>query len=121
MDKATVKELRDKITTAITEAIGSNYAVSLGTIRFDDNGMHGTLTVSEKDASGTPGEFKRNAMKFGFLETDYLRIFHSGGQIYRLVGFNPRAKKFPCIVTRMDGTKFKMSAEIVLLKMASTP
>jgi len=58
--------------------------------------------------------FKRNATYFGLKSADLGRTFRSGGNEFKIVGLNTRAKRFPILaVSTADGRGFKFPADQV--------
>lgn len=70
-------------------------------------------------------DFERNAVFFGFKPEHYGREFSMGGDTYRLVGFNFRARAMPFKGERVtDGAPFKFrdsSKDTILRQVDKVP
>jgi hypothetical protein len=62
--------------------------------------------------------FKRHAIRFGFVPTDLNKKFRSQGVLYKITGLNPRRHKYPISVERADGRKFKFPAWRVIAALS---
>jgi hypothetical protein len=89
--------------------------VELGNISFRDNQFTTKMTVTNVgDASTSLAEVKFGNLcsKYGFQKSDYNRTVMVNGKKYKLVGFKPRATRYPCIVENVKG-QYKMGAFMV--------
>jgi hypothetical protein len=84
--------------------------LELGNIRFTENQFSSKLTVTNVgDASTSLAEVKFGTLckKYGFTKSDYNRTLVVNGKKFKLVGFKPRATRYPCIVENQNG-QYKM-------------
>ena len=89
--------------------------LELGNIRFSDNQFTTKLTVTNiGDTSSSLEEIKFAELctKYGFSKSDYNRTVKVNGRKYKLIGFKPRATRYPCIVENHNG-KYKMGTFVV--------
>lgn len=90
--KQAIKELEEKY----------NFEISLTKISYSDNDFTGTMKVVEKAGgkSGQQIEFEKYCRLYDLKESDYRRPVQSltRGKSFVLVGFSPRAKKYPYLV-----------------------
>ena len=80
---------------------GNKFTTKLTVINFDD-----TLTSLEEVKFG---EF---CSKYGFTKSDYNRNVIVNGKKFKLVGFKPRATRYPCLVEN-DRGQYKMGTYMV--------
>lgn len=116
-----VKQIRAEIDAAM-RAIGAKHgmAFTLGTIKFDSAQMRGTLTG--RKTGSTTGSTASGATvvvtvpaaalnKFKALGIDPTKRYSIGGAVgaAKFVDYVPRRPKYPFVVERSDGKRFKVS------------
>lgn len=91
-------------------------SLSIGTIRYSsstfDFRVNGVILEGGKDAERI--EFEEVCGRYGFKPEDYGKLFTTakGGTVYRLIGFNPRGRKYKVIMERLsDGKSVKAMLE----------
>ena len=107
--RAKVKTIRTEIDKALA-AVAAKHGVefSLGTIRFSDTDLRGTLKCVSADKDAGRKMFERDAFRVGVKKDAYGKTFTSNGKTFRITGINTRAKKYPiCAETVNRGDKYK--------------
>jgi hypothetical protein len=80
--------------------------------------------IKQLDANGNEmdsraKDFIKYAASYGLKESDFLAEFHSNGEVFRIVGFKPKARKYPVLAEKVrDGKTYKFPAERVKLLLA---
>lgn len=95
--------------------------LELGNINFKDTQFTTKLTVTNVgDATTSLEEIKFGTLcsKYGFTKSDFNKTVMVSGKKYKLVGFKPRATKYPCIVENTKG-RYKMGTYMVKNGMKS--
>lgn len=115
------QEIND-VLKQIGEAHGIN--IELQRMKYDKFGFKGYIegqTVTE-DSQGGNGidwqkkyrdEFLRNCKLFGFEEKHLGQPVHLESGIYKLIGFQPRAKKYKVICENGKGRAFRFHVNII--------
>ena len=106
----TIKELREEIAGALHD-IEKAYDITfeIGNIRFDNNTFRTQLqcflAVSEESERML---FEKYCACYGLHPSDYKRTFEMCGQIYRLIGFDTKARKYCYVVENIaSGEKMR--------------
>jgi len=120
-DHEKVAELRPLLQKWAKETYGEDCVLELGTLKFNANQVSGRITISMKDSEGVPSAFSRLAPSMGLKSSDYQRLFKVSGSMYRVVGINPRAKKYPILAQKHDGEKFKFAVDTVTRNWYEAP
>ncbi len=115
-DKATLQNMREDIDRALV-SVAAKYGceVYAGNIKYDNVTATVSVSFNKKGANEMSAEqnlFNTYCRNYGFLPEHYRKPLESGGKIYYLVGFNPRARKNYCIIEK-DGSKYTASPELV--------
>lgn len=123
LDKDKVQMLRKGIQQQL-DNLGRTYGmtISLGNIRFDGLSFRTKLEAHiNSPASGASFEqeaFNASCYMYGLTPEDYLKEVTLSGSKYKgikanLVGFNPRAKKYPVKVRTSNGALVKSTRHIL--------
>lgn len=119
--KPFLREAREEMEAALKE-FGEKYGltITVGSASFMP-GPGGNATFKVELATQTDdgeantrraADFKRYAPMYGFKPEHLFGEFTYAGTRYKLVGFSPKASRFPLIVERVpDGKAFKMPLE----------
>lgn len=109
-----VKQFREDF-MKLNHALELKYGMKLelGSISFRSDSLSAKVTGyvvggDVDDANLEELEFKNLCHKFGMRPEDYGREFESCGRTYKLIGFLPKAKKYPYIGLASNGTKYKL-------------
>lgn len=89
--------------------------LELGRITFTNHQFSGKLTVINVDDPSTNLEevkFGNLCTKYGFTKSDYNRTVMVNGKKFKLIGFKPRATRYPCLVENDKG-QYKMGTYMV--------
>lgn len=115
MNMATVdlKKFQTEVELALA-AVAEKYGceVAAGNIKYDATSADITLYFKSKGENGESAEevdFKKHCENYGFSKEDYGTKVNLNGKTYRLIGFNPRARKNSCIITDSNGKQFVCS------------
>ena len=118
--KESVKQTRNDINAALlqlSKVTGLDF--SIGTIRFDANGMRTTLTGVKRGAGGTSTTTAattktvnlaivgKQVLGQAFNEADKYHSLSLG--TVKIVGYNSRAKAYPFIVQTTGGKNYKIT------------
>lgn len=80
-------------------------------VTFGNNRMDFKIAVTSNNDDAVSEAFNNLCGRYGLATTDYKAIKQIQGINYQLLGFDPRARKYPCIVLDMSrNVKMKMSA-----------
>lgn len=101
---AAVKAEADKL--GITVTFG-NARYSPSTIEFKAKCAVGNKETAERN------EFERLAPSVGVDPSAYGETVIVQGEIYKLVGVNPRAPKYPLIGERSDGKRYRFTTRVL--------
>lgn len=108
-----IKEFREDF-LKLNKAIEMKYGVALkvdkisyGSDSFSFN-VKAFSNSSGDDISVEQLEFNKLCPRYGFKPSDYMREFEYNNQIFKLIGFLPKAKKYPYIGLSHDGCKYKL-------------
>lgn len=125
--RTNLASLRTDIEKALNE-VGQKHqiALTIGNIRFSANEFRTKLeafiandtgnTVGAKDVRSLKeyNDLKENGSLFGLSESDYGKTFMSQGRVYKIVGLNSNAPKFPIIAEEVGtGKSYKFKETIV--------
>ena len=116
-------EFRSDVEAAL-EDVGEKYDVSIeaGSISYSDIEFKMGLKMKKKNVDGKSFEqaaFEKHCKMFGFKPADYRREFKeratrgTGTEVWKLVGFNPNAPKYPMIVENSQGKQYRMTLDAV--------
>lgn len=110
------EEFREDVNTALG-SVKEKYKVGLDikTIRYDAKTfrftVEGVFLVGDKSSEQTV--FDNNCFKYGLNKSDFNSILFIEGKRYKIVGINPKARKYPIIVEDDSGNKVKASTEVL--------
>ena len=102
----------EKALAAVAEKYGCD--VKAGKIKYDSTSINLSLDFlahGENGESGEQVEFAKLCLKYGFLPSDYRRPVVIDGQTLYLIGFNPKARKYHCIISDLHGRQFGCTPE----------
>ena len=115
-----LKAVRPKINEALL-AIGKEFDLGFqaGSVSYDDKTATFKLNVGVKNDDGTvvsreAVDFERCGEQYGFEAGDLNRDFEQNGVRNTIIGLCVKAPKFPVLVARADGKKYRMRASHVL-------
>lgn len=119
MNKSTIKQIRKDIDAAL-ESVEEKHGITLelGNIRYSDFQFTTKLKATvvgdagDEDLAKFKAALAKNPLQFEEIaEEDFGEEFEFHGETFKLVGLNPRAKKFPLIgekISRSDNRRYKM-------------
>jgi ribulose-5-phosphate 4-epimerase/fuculose-1-phosphate aldolase len=113
LDRDTISQLRKSLHAALTkfaQAHGLDSA-SVGNISYSSTSFTAKIEFMLADAEET--EFARHAALVGLRPEDYGRLITVDGREFRVVGVDPRCRKYPVTVRCSDGKVFKMNLNTV--------
>jgi hypothetical protein len=90
--------------------------VNLGKIKYDENEIDIAIEFHARGDNGESGEqalFNRICSSYGFKPEHYNKSFVLDKGVYKLVGFNPKARKYHCIIADESGNKYTAGIESV--------
>lgn len=108
----------EKALAAIAEKY--NCDVTAGKIKYDDSLINISIDFKARGKNGESGEqveFNKLCERYGFKPEHYNNSFIMDGQTYRLVGFNPKARKYYCIIMDNRGKEFCCTIDAVKIGM----
>jgi len=91
-----------------------NVKFDLGRITFTESNFRTKLEcTSTADRSGNTVDprqvkFDQNSWRFNIAKDAFGKTFTKGGRKYKIVGLNPRAKKYPLNCEAPNGQQWKM-------------
>jgi hypothetical protein len=105
------KEMLQKIRLEVAQAlkpIAEKYdgIFTVGNIKYDDTKADINLTLllnGEDGESAEEVEFNKYARAYGFGPADYGKVIFIEGVAYQFYGFAPKARKYPCLLRKVDG------------------
>jgi hypothetical protein len=117
----------DQIISAVREAVAAveaKYGIKLAPAKgtYTNDNLKVRLEFSEPTKSGEfmdseAKELQKYASIYGLPEDAYGKEFYDNGRKYKVVGIAPRRSRFPIIVQREDGKKFKYPLDLVKFKL----
>lgn len=121
---ASLKLLREEIDAALA-AITKKHGVSMSIGKISFSAQQCSTTLSMVAACNT-GEaqnpekvnWDKYAELFGLSKDDFGKTFQDGGKTYKVDGVAPRSTRFPIIVEREDGQRFKFPESRVKLALS---
>ncbi len=112
MERKSVKEIRDGAIKVLNEYMkqygyeeagtGTTYSIDGSKISFK---FDFTTTNNELKEESRKNDFRINCLYYGFKESDYNALIVDKNTRMRLVGFNRRASKNPCILVEEGSNK----------------
>ena len=104
------ERLRSEMETALAE-VAAKYGceVVAGKIKYDNTVINVDLAFKAKGENGESAEeveFKKLCGEYGFVPEDYRKAVVIKDKMYRLVGFNTRARKNFCIIKDANGQTY---------------
>lgn len=118
--KSSVEKLRDEVESVVS-AVGraNELNTEVISVRYNSGEVKISLRLSRKFVDGAPLEqvlFEERCHSYGFEPEDYRKKIRvktgKKERIFSLVGFNPRARKYPIIAKDEDGREYTMSAYV---------
>ena len=117
LDRSEFRELSKDIKKALLP-VAEKYSITIdpGNISYTD--LDATMKLKLTDNTHGREDYEKKKFNqlcqaYGFEPEDYLRNISLGGEPVKLVGFNPKAKKYPVILQAMDGKKYKVHVGLV--------
>ena len=108
LDRNTIRALRERIATALAP-IGKEFNMKLTPLSavFTDNYATMKVEISTISDSGVvhtkeAEEFRRKCSYYGLLPSNLGESITADGTQYTIIGLNPRSKKYPIVVKRID-------------------
>lgn len=104
-DKDNIPYMRKAIEAAL-EPLGARFGMEFkidGSVSYTD--FHftakvlctiGDMEIKERE------DFERICSKYRFDKSDYGKTFTYKGVVYKLIGFKPSARTYPCLVSHLD-------------------
>ena len=107
-----VRRIRTLIDAALQQLAGiPDVELSVGNATFGESNITFKLNVTAKGSGGKEADtFKLYASRLGLKANDLGAAFAHAGQVWTLVGYNPRARVAPLIVANSTGKKYKLQA-----------
>ena len=117
LTKTNFTNMREDILAALA-AVGNKYGcdVTVGKIKYDDININVSVDFTARGEDGESGEqvaFNRDCVAYGFEPEHYNKRFVMENKIFRLIGFNPKARKYHCIIVDDNGKKYTANTEAV--------
>ena len=108
---AQFKAFRESVTEAL-KAVEKEFDVEIdfGGYRYSTNDFTSKMTVYKKSADGKDREqldFEKYCTAFGLNADDYNGKVHYQGETWQIVGFNPRAPKYPLKIRNSQGKTYR--------------
>lgn len=106
----------DGIRADINEALAivaeqHNISFALGNMRYAPDKFTVTLTgLGEANTNPLKRDFLAHAERLGFQPDDYGRAFKCHGKTVILAGAKPNSPKYPMIIQKSDGRRYKVAA-----------
>lgn len=96
-----IRDLRDELNAAVAK-VGEkhNLAIRFENAKYDDSSIDfnvKTVVLGEGETNMEEALFRQYAPLFGFREKDYGKVFFYGENKFKLIGFNPKARKYPVL------------------------
>lgn len=107
-------QFRKDVKDALKE-VEEKYQISIeaGSISYSDKRFSMKLEATKNGCDIRKEEFEQACRFYGFEPDDYMREFFMNGEVYMLTGFNRRAKKNPCRITKKDGLEYRCGIDLV--------
>ncbi len=115
LDRSEFKHLAEDIKHAL-EPVAEKYGITIdpGNISYTDLDATMKLKLKTNGVDYEKKKFNQHCQRYGFDPEDYLKEYTVGGYSYQLIGFNPKASKYPVIIKGSDGAKYKVTTDYVL-------
>lgn len=117
-NKSNLKTLRVDITAALDEVAKKHgIDLSIGNISFSANEFTTKLTAkgSDNKTENAEMDFQRGAIRIGIKSEAYGKHFTLGGDTFKLVGINTRAKKYPLLgINGANGKTYKLPVSMLI-------
>lgn len=117
MNREEAKQLKERVAAKLQEIdVDGQFIVKRAT--YSNNSMSITIDFLEGDESknktGEQVAFEKDCQTYGLRNEDYLAEIPMEGTQMKLYGFNPRARKYPCLLRAPDGKEYKCSLDYVV-------
>jgi len=120
IDKVTLQWLRKTLNTILAEfAAEEGISLKLGNCTFTPSNFIFKLEGALINADGVAetkerDDFKYYATMYGLNASDLDKEFVFRNEKYKVVGLNPRSRKYPINVVRLnDGKRFRMPNHVI--------
>jgi len=112
--KANLPAIRAEIDAALASVLTKyGLAAELGNIKFSDQDFRAQITVNTGSAAdGAKRKFDDYAYRFGLTGNEFGKFIASGGKKYKIIGLNPKSRKYPIIATNNAGSQYKFTADM---------
>lgn len=128
MERATVKEIRDRLQKAISDAkmndfILNKYNIKVGNATFGETSAVFKVEVATIGENGEirdrkAEDFNLLASVYGLKPEDLGKSFTYGQETYTIIGLNSKSHKYPLVVKKnSNGKSFKFPVEIAKLQL----
>jgi len=114
-----IKRFRNNFKVAVKD-LEKDFGVTidLGNIKFSNSEFSGKLNVlnigeNKENIDSDQLKFEAYCLQFGFKKSDYNLNVSINRGVYKLIGFKPNNRKYPCIVEGPQGGKYKVSVNQV--------
>lgn len=117
LNKASLTALRPEIDAALAE-LGARFGLTFraGNGSYAGDHAHFKLEIKVDDPAvqeaAAKADFDLMAPLFGLEASDYNREFGAGSKRYRLIGFEPKRRKWPFRVMDLNANKVVLLGEI---------
>ena len=124
MDRQKAEYIRQVVAGAIEQALeeeGMDMTVVLGNCRYHDTGLKYTsLEITEGTKRDKQrNDFERYCYRFALEPSDFGKVFHFAGKTWKLIGLQPRARKYPFICEDMYNGDRKRLPKSAALNIAN--
>ncbi len=117
-DFDTFREDINKALTAVAEKYGCD--IRPGKIKYDAYSINISIDFNAKGENGESGEqvqFNQACEYYGFKPEHYKKPFVMDEKIFYLTGFNPKARKYHCVIADANGATYGATIESVKLHL----
>jgi hypothetical protein len=113
MDRNTCKDLRPALQKLLDESdLANRYEVTVGSASYDD--VQATFKITLKDAGA-----KTHGQDFAEREAERLGLKLVSDNGARIVDYNFKAPKYPWIVEKADGRRYKYPDSLIKREFAA--
>lgn len=117
LTKVNFNDFRADIEKALA-AVAEKYDcdVTAGKIKYDDTSINISVDFKAQGENGESGEqveFNKLCSNYGFKPEHYKKPFVMNDKTYYLIGFNPKARKYYCVISDINDKKFGCTIDTV--------
>lgn len=116
IDSRTCKEFRQKANEALKSVADEmGFDLTIGNISFSSvdfsTKIKGTLRMTKSGITGQQKKFEQLCGRYGLKKEHYGATFMLYGNVYRVIEFNTKARKYPVVCeTLPEGVRQRISA-----------